>query len=356
MKIAIVSQHLPEPEGTATGRGLYALCDGLLAEGHDVRVFSWRVEPPRNEPPAWCEWRAVPREPRVVTRLRALARPRSDSERIGWHLPEDAIWIADDVPSFAAVARSPRSVMTFHYLTRFDARIRRFRASDVQTIRAERRVARRAGLVTGYSERVARAVGPRAVAVPIGYPVPPEAVRSVGAPVAGLIANWRWPPNRPALDVLRAAWPEVRARVHGARLILAGEGLEKLRIGASDGIETMGTVERVADFLERIAVLAFPCPDTSGPKVKVLEALAHGVPVLTTPPGIEGILLPAGAGAVTASPRRFGDVLASILRDEERRLRLGVSGREAVLAAHAPRPVARARVKALEAAFAADGR
>jgi glycosyltransferase involved in cell wall biosynthesis len=351
MRIAFVCQHLAEPEGAAPARALYALCSGLIAEGHEVSVLSWRAEEPRDPLPPWVAWRALPSEPRGVTRARALVRPRSDVLRLGWRPPEDAVAVADDVSSFAAVADAPRSVMTFHYLTRFDRRIRPPVPSDLQTVRAERRAARRASLVTAMSERVARAASPRAVVVPMAYPIPDEPLPFVEEPVAGLLANWMWPPNLRALDDLLAAWPTVRELVPGARLVLGGQGSERIAGSASDGVEIIGPVARAADVLGRCAVVAFPCPDTSGPKVKILEALANGVPVVTTTAGIEGLRLPDGAGAVVAPLAGYAGALAGLLVDPERRRELSRTGREAVREYHGPLPAARARIRAYERAF-----
>jgi glycosyltransferase involved in cell wall biosynthesis len=349
VKIRVVSHHLPLPEGSSSGKALYALCDGLVLEGHDVRVLSFRDEPPSEPLPEWCEWRGVPREPRVFTRARALVRPRHDSARLGWRIPDDAIAIADDVESFAAIEHAGRTVATFHYLTRFDSATRTRRPSDLQTARAEAHNARTANLVIAYSDRVARALGADAVAVPIAFPMPAEQVRAVVQPVAGIIGNWRWPPNRKALDDLRTMWPGVRRRVPEARLLVAGLGSDALSMPASDGVEILGRVDSVEEFWSRVGVLAFPCPLSSGPKVKVIEALAYGVPVVTTPPGVEGIADAADTEVVGLNA--FAEALVGVLGDPERRALMARNGRAAVLAAHGPGPAARARIRVLEDAF-----
>jgi glycosyltransferase involved in cell wall biosynthesis len=350
MKLRFVAYQLPLEEGSAPGRALYALCTGLIGDGHDVEVWSWGPGDRTASVPPWCTWRPLPAEPAIVTRLRALWRPRSDIERAGWRPPDGAIAVADDVPSFGAVARSSRSIVTLHYWTRLDSRaLRRLRAWDVQSMRADARVARRAALVAAYSKRVARAAGRRAVAVPIAYSIPDESCPAVEAPVAALLADWQWLPNRVALGALLRAWPEVRARVPGARLLLAGRALETTGVGGGDGVELVGHISRVADVLARAAVIAFPCPDTSGPKVKVIEALSYGVPVVTTPAGAEGIS--ETGGVVVTEPRRFARTLADVLDDPARRAALGEAGRRAAVLTHAPIPAARARVEAIRAAF-----
>ena len=352
LKISIVSNHLPLAEGWASARALYALGEGLIAEGHSVECWSWWRDPPSEPLPDWCEWRPLPDEPFFVTRLRALVKPRADIVRAGWRPPADAIAIADDMPSFAAVEESPRSVATFHFLTPLDAKaLGRREPRDVQSHRGEKRTARKARLVTAYSERVGRIAPGRAVVVPIAYPVPTEELTPVEEPVATMFANYDWPPNRRALENMLAVWPRVRERVPHASLLVAGWYIDQVRIPSLDGVEVVGAVDRAADLLARTGLLVFPCPDTSGPKVKVLEALAYGIPVLTTTAGAEGIVLPSGAGAVVSDLDGFASTLAGLLADASRRSALGRAGRQAVVAAHAPIPAARARVAALRAAF-----
>jgi len=142
-------------------------------------------------------------------------------------------------------------------------------------------------------------------------------------------------------------WPAVRDAVPGARLILAGRGLDPARVGTIGGVEHVGAVGVPEDVLARAAVVAYPCPGTSGPKVKVIEALAYGVPVVTTPSGIEGLHVAAEDGPVVADDHRFADALIALLRDPARRAAMAARGRPAVTATHAPLAAARLRMAAI---------
>ncbi len=86
-------------------------------------------------------------------------------------------------------------------------------------------------------------------------------------------------------------------------------------------------------------------------KVKVVEAMAYGLAVVTTPAGVEGLVLAAGEGAAIAAPRDFATTLASVLASPERRARLGASGRAAIQGHHSPVASARARLAAIAEAF-----
>lgn len=347
MKLAVVAWHRPEPEGTPTGRCLYAFVEGALAEGHDVSVWSWTRHPPPGPLPDWCEWRPLPPEAAWKTRARALVRPRHDIVRAGWRLPEGTVGLADEPISWSALRGEPLGAATFHYLTRFDApAVGRRSAKDVQDRRHELLTARTAPAVLAFSERVGAIAGGRARIVPIAYPVPAAPLDPVDEPVALFLANWGWPPNQAALATMLDEWPRVRSLVPDARLLLAGWGSASLGVHGVPGVEVLGPVERAADALARAAVLAFPCPPSSGPKVKVMEALSYGVPVVTTPAGVEGLHLGPDEGAVVVDGG-FAESLAKVLGDADERRRLGATGRAAMLAAHAPVPAARARIAAL---------
>lgn len=350
MRFSVLSRHLPDPEGSAAGRILAATCEGLLQEGHEVAVCSWGPDAPTFTLPSWCEWRRVDAPTGAFRKVRTLLRPRGDALRAGWTPDSNAIAVADDPLSFAGVDGHPRSVVTLHYLTKLDSvAVGRRTASNVQDIRAEARAAKRARAVLAYSLRLVDVLPPGATFVPIAYPIPAEPLPFVEAPVAAVLADWRWRPNRVALNWLLEQWPRVRERISSAELLLAGRGLDG--IASSGGVSVLGFVPSSRDVLARAAALAFPVPPSSGPKVKVLEAVASGLPVVTTPVGVEGLVLGENAGAVVTDRDRFAEDLAALLADPERRRRLGAEGRRAALESHAPRAAARTRVAAIERAL-----
>jgi glycosyltransferase involved in cell wall biosynthesis len=72
-------------------------------------------------------------------------------------------------------------------------------------------------------------------------------------------------------------------------------------------------------------------------KVKVLEAIASGVPVVTTPSGAEGIAAQSGV-VVDTDPERMALAAASILRDEGERRERGAEARGAFERLYTPGP------------------
>jgi glycosyltransferase involved in cell wall biosynthesis len=141
--------------------------------------------------------------------------------------------------------------------------------------------------------------------------------------------------------VLLREWPAIRERVPGARLLLAGGGLPGDALPA--GVEALGQLPAIAELWEQAAVLAFPCPASSGPKVKVLEAAMAGVPVLTTEYGVEGLHL---EGVSIAPLSGFAQALAGVLADPQGRAAASTRIRASARARHAPAAAAAERVRA----------
>ena len=346
MKLAFVSRHLPQEEGTAAGRQLWAVGEALRAAGHDVTAFCWRPEPAAGPYADWCEWRPLPPAAAVRVRSRALLLPRSDVVRAGWSAASDAVAVADDPGSAPAVTgQGCLDVTTVHFSVALDRAALHDRAPRVvQDWRGERRAVRRARSVWVLSDRVGAAVG-RGTWVPPTVPVPVAPLPAVDEPVVGLLADWSWPPNRLAADALLRCWPSVRAEVPGARLLLAGRGTSP--VGALAGVEWMGPVRQVSDLLGRCAVFAFPCPATSGPKMKVMDALAHGVAVVTTESGVEGLVDGRSAASVGAESS-LSERLVALLRDPAARAALAGAGRQLLVQHHSPEQAALARVRAVQ--------
>jgi hypothetical protein len=340
----MVSHHAPRPHGSASGRMLFALVDALRAEGHEATVKCWAPEQPADLP-TWAEWRPLPSASFWAVRARALVLPRSDVVRMHWDLPTDAVLVADDTLSFPAVRGAPRTVANIHNSLALDRRALGGRSgSDLQDVRAERRVVRQAPELWVSSSRVREAFG-RGVVVPYTLPIPEQVGAPVEVPVVGMLADWRWRPNLVALASLLDSWPQVRDQVPGAQLLLAGRGTAP--VGSVAGVRDLGEVPTSADLLSQVALLAFPCPPSSGAKMKSFDALAHGVALVTTSAGAEG--LPEGAAQVVPVGSSFGDELVRLLRDVPARQELARRGRRLLVEHHSPRVAALARVDALAA-------
>ena len=150
------------------------------------------------------------------------------------------------------------------------------------------------------------------------YPfVPPE--RRPSEPVVSMIGSMDWYPSRSAaVRLLTRLWPAIKERVPSAKIRIVGWNARtalKDYLGCSD-LEVVENVPDTRCYFERTGVLLYAPDRGSGMKVKVLEAFAYGVPVVTTSDGVEGIpaqdgvhvgLCDEDAGLIERTVRLLGD-------------------------------------------------
>src|SRR6185369_17848392 len=86
------------------------------------------------------------------------------------------------------------------------------------------------------------------------------------------------------LPRIRAVRPDVRFRIVGA---YPPEVVR--RLGEREGVEVTGGVEDIAPYYRRAAVFVAPVLQGSGTRLKILEAMASGCPVVSTTIGAEGL-------------------------------------------------------------------
>ncbi len=131
---------------------------------------------------------------------------------------------------------------------------------------------------------------------------PAAAAPRHGGPVL-LMGNFAHAPNADGLRWLLAeVWPRVRAQCPQARLQLAGQHLPAgLADDPSIGLQVLGFVDEVQPLLAGAAVALVPYRFGGGIKIKALEAMSQGCPVVATRVGSEGL------GAVDGVHLRVAD-------------------------------------------------
>ena len=118
-------------------------------------------------------------------------------------------------------------------------------------------------------------------------------------------------------------WPLVRREIPDAELLVAGGGLpekEQGLLSGIPGIRLTGFVENLELAYKSASVFAAPILSGGGVIVKILDAMAAGVPVVTTSYGNEVIRAEAGKDILVAdSPEDFTRALVMLLKDPEMR-------------------------------------
>jgi GT2 family glycosyltransferase/glycosyltransferase involved in cell wall biosynthesis len=148
------------------------------------------------------------------------------------------------------------------------------------------------------------------------------------------VGYFRHPPNVEAvLYLTNEILPRVRLTRPNARLTIVGAHPPPavLALAKLPGITVTGFVEEVTDYYRTHAVLAAPILSGAGVRVKVLEAMAAGVPVVTSKLGAEGIQVVSGRELLIADDSAaFANALVDLLTDSERAARLARSARGVV--------------------------
>lgn len=127
--------------------------------------------------------------------------------------------------------------------------------------------------------------------------------------------------------------PLIRRNRPNARLLVTGrtDGVVLDCIVDRSAVSFSGYVEDVALLIRRAQVVVVPLRIGGGTRLKVLEALALGVPVVSTSKGVEGLdLLPNGGFVVANTPQEFAQQVTRLLSDDSLRLNLQAEGPVAV--------------------------
>jgi glycosyltransferase involved in cell wall biosynthesis len=104
---------------------------------------------------------------------------------------------------------------------------------------------------------------------------------------------------------------------------------------ARDNVQVTGTVSDVTPYLAESRVVVAPLRAGGGTRLKIMEALDVGRPVVATSVGCEGIEDLVGRGVVVADTAAgMADAIANLLLDPAGASALGQAGHEAVSADH----------------------
>jgi glycosyltransferase involved in cell wall biosynthesis len=173
--------------------------------------------------------------------------------------------------------------------------------------RFEARVLREVDAVIAISQSDAETLralsGVRAAVVPPFVDPRPARIERPGARGLAYIGLLAWQPNALGLDwFCRDVWPLVRELVPDATLTIAGPGLRKRDDGSlvvpeewnRPGIRTVGFVDDLEDLYGATLAMIAPVLGGSGVRMKLLEAMSAGMPVVTTRDGAAGLDLQDG--------------------------------------------------------------
>jgi hypothetical protein len=140
-------------------------------------------------------------------------------------------------------------------------------------------------------------------------------------PLVVFVALMGWAPNVDAARWLgEQVWPIVRRQHPAARLALVGKDptAAVLALATAD-VEVTGTVASVEPWLRRAQVAVAPLRAGGGSRLKILEALDAGRPLVSTSKGLEGLEDLEGDGVLVADePHDMAAAVIGLLQDPAR--------------------------------------
>ncbi len=220
----------------------------------------------------------------------------------------------------ARLPLSPRTLVARAELTGIER-------AEVATLRAVTR-----GIVCSDHEREHwRAIDVRTPidVVPngISFDTGPRAVTESSSQTILFIGSYGYEPNiEAAEELIRAVFPRVRRRRPEARLVVAGAQAERLPAFGTEraGVTIVGFVEDVATLYREATVVCCPIRAGGGTRIKIVEAAAWRVPVVSTPLGAEGLgLRHCDEILLAESPEALADACVEVLQDRPRAQAIG---------------------------------
>lgn len=151
-------------------------------------------------------------------------------------------------------------------------------------------------------------------------------------PTVLFIGCYAWPPNVDAMQwFVNDVWPRIIEKRTDAELMIVGSKApeEITNMSKVKGVNVLGWVPETEPYLDDAAISIAPLRYGGGMKGKVNEALAHGLPVVSTTIGAQGFNAKNGEEMFIAdTPEDFADAVLKLLNDPELQENVGLAGQK----------------------------
>ncbi len=138
-----------------------------------------------------------------------------------------------------------------------------------------------------------------------------------------------WAPNQEGLIwFFNQCWPKIHQENPELKFYLAGRNAPEWfeRIIKQEGVVYLGEINDAYDFINSKAVMVVPLFSGSGMRIKIIEGMALGKPIVTTDIGTEGIPTENGKNILIANDAdKFTDAINQLINDRDLANRIGKS-------------------------------
>ncbi len=381
LRIVLAMIEPPLPFGNAAARWFYVLLRELVARGHSVTAFASCSKPAEmtqaadlfTKPKYDLRLFGLPHRSGLAAKMQTLRQPYSYmfSKELKRELKAtlasgfDILHLEQLWTGWLGLEHRAKALVNVHHLVEIDLEM-----SVSQSPRdilerqlmfgAERRLLRRHKNFRACSPRLENAIREinalaTVTTVPVGidsslYTYIPDD-RRTGEPLLTLIGTMAWYPGySAAIRLLKRLWPAIKSQVPEAKLQIVGWSAREKLANYLDlpDVSIHENVPEIQPYFERTGVFLYAPSRGSGMKIKILEAMAFGVPLVTTSEGVEGIPAEDDAHAgLCEDDAGLIERTVSLLRDPVRQNRQRLAARQLLESHCGPKPT----VDAIEAIY-----
>jgi len=151
------------------------------------------------------------------------------------------------------------------------------------------------------------------------------------------VTNFEWLQNQEASELLiKDVWPYVKKKMPEAKIWIVGrkipEWIKELS-RKDESIELTENIPDARDAYRRASVMVAPIKGAGGTRLKILEAMAAGLPVVSTSIGVAGLKITHGVQALVADTYEgLADEAVRLLKDTALADKIGRQGQKHVKA------------------------
>jgi glycosyltransferase involved in cell wall biosynthesis len=149
------------------------------------------------------------------------------------------------------------------------------------------------------------------------------------------VTNFEWLQNVEAVDTLiNDVWPNIKKEYSDAKLWIVGRLIPQRLVQLSKenpDIEITESIADARDAYQGASIMVTPIKGSGGTRLKILEAMAAGLPIVSTSIGVAGLNLTNGRHAIIADDSKMlAEETVKLLKNPKLAEKIGKAGQEFV--------------------------